>query len=75
MHRNLVVTIIGIHKAKELSFEAPSTSLSMLGSGYASFRQALFKSVKSTYILHLFRDHDHVSQPSGEADFFDEIDF
>jgi len=39
-------------KIRTLQPEALSTSASMLGSGYESFGHALFKSVKSTHILH-----------------------
>jgi len=39
-------------KLRKLCPEAPSTSRSMLGRGYASFGHALLRSVKSVHILH-----------------------
>lgn len=46
----------GLRKLKIQYPQAPSTSRSMLGSGYVSYEQALLRSVKSMHILYFLLD-------------------
>ena len=48
------------HQLRSQQPDALSTKVSMLGNGYESVGQALFKSVKSTHILHFkYKEQQH----------------